>query len=267
MKKHYHIVFVVLVYKNIDVLKDFFESLKLLDTKVVVVNSYYDDDSLLECQKVAENNDADFIAIPNKGYGYGNNVGTKFVMDHYDYDFLAISNSDIIIKTIGVLEKYKGEKMVIAPKTVMKTGKHQNPDTPWELKFIYPMLSYALNHKNGFVYTLCHICTRLNREIFNLYSSLIKKERYKIFSAHGSFFIVPKPAVDVLYPFFDNEMFLYNEEWYLALKARKYNIPIYYIPNIEILHLEGASSGAIVYSEHDKDSFNILNYKRKRKLI
>lgn len=267
MEQYYHIIFVVLVYKNIDVLEDFFASLTINDAKVIVVNSYYDDTSLSECQKVAKKNEADFIAIPNNGYGYGNNIGTQYAMEHYNYDFLVISNSDIIIKQIDSLENYKGDRMVIAPKTVMKTGKHQNPDTPWELKFIYPMLSYALNHKNGLVYTLCHICTRLNREIFKLYSSIIKKEKYKIFSAHGSFFIVTKPAVDELYPFFDNEMFLYNEEWYLALKARKNRIPVYYIPSIEVLHLEGASSGSIVYSEHDRMSFNILNVKRKKGLI
>lgn len=267
MKSNYKYIFVVLVYKNTDVLEDFFNSLTLTDSKVIVVNSFYDEQSEKKCKEVALNNSADYISVPNKGYGYGNNVGTQFVMEHYDYDFLVISNSDIVIKKIDTLEKYRGESIIIAPKTTIKTGKHQNPDTPWELKFIYPMLSYALNHKNSLVYTLCHIFTRLNREIFKLYSRIMKKEKYQIFSAHGSFFIVPKPAVDALYPFFDNEMFLYNEEWYLALKARKHNIPVYYIPDIEVLHLEGASSSSIVYSEHDRMSFNILNQKRKKGLI
>lgn len=267
MLKHYHIVFVVLVYKNIEVLKDFFTSLALKDSKVIVVNSFYDKISMDECEKVARQNNADFIAIDNKGYGYGNNVGTKYAIDNYNYDFLVISNSDIIIKQFDGLDKYKNESFVIAPKTVMKTGKHQNPDTPWELKFIYPMLSYALNHKSGVVYTLCHICTRLNRELFKFYACIAKKEKYKIFSAHGSFIIFTKLAVESLYPFFDDEMFLYNEEWYLALKARAKNVPIYHIPSLEVLHLEGASSASIVYSEHDKESFNILNHKRKNNLI
>jgi len=264
----YKYIFVVLVYKNTDVLEGFYASLQGLDSfKVIIVDSFYNESVREELRNIAAKQDSDFIGIENKGYGYGNNIGTQYAIENYDYDFLIISNSDIIIKKIDSLDKYRGESMVIAPKTVMMTGKHQNPDTPWELKFIYPMLSYALNHKNGLVYTFCHICTRLNREIFKLYSGLIRKEKYKVFSAHGSFFIVPKPAVDVLYPFFDNEMFLYNEEWYLALKARKYSIPVYYIPGIEVLHLEGASSGSIVYSEHDRLSFNILNYKRKNNLI
>lgn len=263
----YDYVFIILVYKNVSVLQGFFDSLTIENSKVVIVNSYYDEESQKECELVAQKNNADFIAIPNKGYGYGNNIGTKYAMENYDYDFLILSNSDIIIKSICRLDKFARETSVIAPKTVMRTGKHQNPDTPWELKFIYPMLSYALNHKSGVVYTICHICTRASRELFLLFSAIYKKDKYKIFSAHGSFIIFTKSAVDRLYPFFDNEMFLYNEEWYLALKARVSSVPIYYIPSIEVLHLEGASSASIDYSEQDRLSFNILNYKRKNHLI
>ena len=179
--KRYKYVFVVLVYKNTDVLEGFYQSLKGLESyKVIIVDSFYSESVREELKNIAAKHDSDFIGIENKGYGYGNNVGTQFAMEHYDYDFLIISNSDIIIKKIDTLDKYKEESMVIAPKTVMKTGKHQNPDTPWELKFIYPMLSYALNHKNGLLYTLCHICTRLSREMFKLFSYLVRKEKYKI---------------------------------------------------------------------------------------
>ena len=261
-------IYVVLVYKNIEVIEGFYQSIKNQDSyQVVVVDSFSSDEVRKEVKSICEAHGWDFVGIENKGYGYGNNVGTKYVIEHYDFDFLFISNSDIEIKSLDSLDSYKNECIVIAPKTVMKTGKHQNPDTPWELKFIYPMLSYALNHKTGLVYTMCHICTRLNRELFRLYACVVKKERYKIFSAHGSFIIFTKRAVETLYPFFDDEMFLYNEEWYLALKARAKNVPIYHIPSLEVLHLEGASSGSIVYSEHDRESFNILNYKRKNNLI
>lgn len=267
MKEKFKYVFVVLVYRNIDVLKDFFQSFRINDSKVIVVNSFHDEVSLGECETVSKQNGADFIAIPNKGYGFGNNVGTRYALEHYDFDYLILSNSDIIIKQFEGGDKYIDEKYVIAPKTVMKTGKYQNPDTPWELKFIYPMLSYALNHKSSIVYTLCHICTRLSREIYKLYVFLVRKAKYKIFSAHGSFIIFTQKATKELYPFFDEEMFLYNEEWYLALKAKKHKVPIYYIPSFEVLHLEGASSTSIEYSEQDKLSFNILNYKRKNDLI
>ena len=266
-KPYFSTIIVVLVYKNIAVLKDFFRSLSMDSCKVIVVNSFYDEKSLKECEDVARINDAIFLPIPNKGYGYGNNVGVKYALDNYSFDFLVLSNSDIEIKKIELLKKFKCEDIIIAPKTIMRTGKHQNPDTPWELPFIYPMLSYALNKKSKLVYVLCHICTRLSREVFRLYAFIIRKERYRIFSAHGSFVIFTKKSAAKMYPFFDEEMFLFNEEWYLALKARKMNVPTYFIPQIEVFHYEGASSNNIVYSEQDKLSFNTLNYKRKNNLI
>ena len=63
----YHFVIVVLVYRNIEVLRDFFVSLKLSDCRVIVVNSFFDNESLKECRDVALANNADFIPIENKG--------------------------------------------------------------------------------------------------------------------------------------------------------------------------------------------------------
>ena len=41
----YDFVFVVLVYRNTADLHDFFAALKVANSKVVVVNSYYDDNT------------------------------------------------------------------------------------------------------------------------------------------------------------------------------------------------------------------------------
>ena len=66
MKKKYKYIFIVLVYKNTDVLKTFFKSLNVVnDYRVVLVNAYYDDISKEKCYKYAKENDADFIDIPN----------------------------------------------------------------------------------------------------------------------------------------------------------------------------------------------------------
>ena len=259
----YKCVFIVLVYKNIDVLRDFFKSLTIDNYKIIVVNSYYDDTSLRECEEVAKHNGADFIPIENKGYGYGNNVGTKYAMEHYDYDFLILSNSDIEIKSLGKIEDFVEQNTVIAPNTVMRTGKHQNPDTPWELKFVYPILEYGYNSHKHWICMFCYMSTRMSREIFRIYKFFVRKKKYKIFSPHGSFVIFTKKAVDLLYPFFDERMFLYNEEWYLALKARGLKIPIFYVPSIEVLHYEGASTPNAVSFDYNRQSFSILNKWRK----
>ena len=57
----YDFVFVVLVYRNTKDLEDFFTSLKTPNAKVVVVNSFYDDDSRAKFEAVALAHNADFL--------------------------------------------------------------------------------------------------------------------------------------------------------------------------------------------------------------
>ena len=267
MKVKYRYVFVVLVYKNIEVLRDFFKSLKVKNRHVIVVNSYYDDASLKECKEVAELNNADFIPIENKGFGYGNNVGAKYAIEHYEYEYLILSNSDIHVLDFKFMDDLKDFSGVLAPKIQMLTGKMQNPNIPWKIKMLYPLLHYGYNHKKKWCLTVGHIMTRLSREFFFLYSKIIKKDLYKIFCCHGAFIIFSANAVYKLYPFFNEKMFLYNEESYLAFLCEYRGVNVYYCPLLKIEHLEGASShsGNEVLFNNNLNSFSILYSHIKNK--
>lgn len=253
-------VFVVLVYRNIDVLKDFFESLRIVDYKVIVVNSYFDEVSLQQCRDVATHYKADFIPIKNKGFGYGNNVGTKYAMEHYEYDYLILSNSDIQINTISFLDNIIKDAAVLGPYTHLLNAKKQNPNIPWHLSCLIPLLHFAYKHNSERLLLIPHALTRISRELFRLYHWIKRGDLYKIYSCHGSFIIFTKQAADKLSPFFNEEMFLYNEELFLAEKCRLAAIPIYYCPKIDVLHLEGASSSSNSKTafENNKQSFGIL---------
>lgn len=263
-------IFVVLVYKNTDVLQGFFESLKgtLNDYKVILVNSYYDDASEISCREYAAKYNCDYLAIPNKGYSAGNNVGIQFALDHYNFDFIIISNSDIIIKKLDNLDKFVGKECIIGPETIMLTGKRQNPAQGHNkfLNVLYLMFSrkgYRYNSK--ILITCCHACSRMSKWLTYAYAFLFKKKTVRVFSVHGSFIIMTTPVVLKLNPVFCDEMFLYNEELYLGLRAKQYNIPLYYTKENVVNHLEGASCSGDFWKQYSlfKDSFNILNKKIK----
>ena len=260
MMEKYNFVFVVLVYKNIDVLCDFFRTFNVEDSKIIVVNSYYDDISLNECRECAKSNGADFIPIENKGYGYGNNVGTKYAIDNYKFDYLILSNSDIHILDFSFMDKLEGFSGVIAPKIQMLTGKMQNPNIPWYFPWLIPLHSLAYKNDSKRMLALPHAISRLSRELFFLLSKFVRRDSYKIYSCHGSFIIFTQSAVERLYPFFYEEMFLYNEELFLAEKCRLAGVSVYYCPKIDVLHLEGASSSndKTVGFKHNKQSFMVL---------
>lgn len=267
----YKYVFVVLVYKNLDVLHSFYESLnKLKSYRVIIVDSFYSEEVKKQCSKIALDYGSDFISIENKGYGYGNNIGIKYALNNYNFEYLIISNSDIKVLDISELDYLGLDKAVIAPSTKMLNGKKQNPDTAFKMDIIFRFTYDALVRESKFLYMLTHVITRLNREFFFLYSKLIRKKFYSIFSPHGSFFVVTKKALYELFPLFNEDMFLYNEEWYLALRCRQKQIPVIFYPKIKVLHLEGASSDEITQKmfRYNKESFDVLyKWAKKNKLI
>lgn len=253
-------IFVVLVYKNISVLRDFFFSLNAKNYKVIVVNSYYDDITEKECSLVANENNADFIPIPNKGFGYGNNIGAKFAIEYYEFKYLILSNSDIKIESFSFLETTVLKNAVIAPFTHLPNGKIQNPNIPYKIDILYKLLYFAYDHPSKLLLVIAHVLTRLSRELFLLKTRFIKRDIYRIFSCHGSFIIFTSDVVEKLFPFFDDKMFLYNEESYLAFKCLKHNVNVLYCPKIKIEHLEGASTIAMTKSNfrYNKESYDIL---------
>ena len=254
----YKYVFIVLVYKNIDVLKDFFKSLHISDYKVIVVNSFYDNKSLKECEETALANNADFIPDDNKGFGFGNNVGTEYALNNYNFDYLIMSNSDIHVISLEGLDIVKEENVVIAPYTHLPEGKEQNPNIPWRTKALLKIFKVAYDKESKPLLILARIITRGSRELFKLYNFIAQKELYRIYCCHGSFIIFSKKAVETLYPVFDERVFLYNEELYLAERSRIKNVPILYCPHINVLHLEGASTGTNFDFSRFKNSYSIL---------
>lgn len=256
----YDVVFVVLVYRNTEVLKGFFDSLSLSFTyKVIVVNSFFDEASEKDCRLIAEDNFADFISVPNKGYGTGNNVGCQYAQDHYQFSYLIISNSDIEILNLCYLQQLTDLRAVYAPDIILRNGHHQNPNIPIELFLYKKLLDISYKYEIGYLKTMALVINRLCRELFVGYLKLIKSRKARIFSGHGSFIVMTYYALKSLMPVFHEDMFLYNEELYFAYRCKMQKIPIFYVPLLTILHLEGASSTPESDDwENHKKSYQVL---------
>lgn len=244
-KQKFDIVFVVLVYKNVDILRDFFKSLIIPYTyKVIVVNSFYDESSNEGCKKIATENNADFLEIPNKGYSYGNNVGCQYAIDHYLYTYLMISNSDVILNDFDYLYQLNNKLAVYAPDTVMLTGHRQNPNIPYKSRLFLWLLSLAYKYESNTILRMAHVVNRLYREAYLLLSKLLNKKCIRIFAPHGSFIVFTYQASVEMNPIFNDKMFLYNEELFLGFYCKRLGVPVFYAPKLKLTHLEGASSNA-----------------------
>jgi GT2 family glycosyltransferase len=260
-KPYYELVFVVLVYRNIEVLRQFFESLVLsCSYRVVVVNSFYDQDTEEACRTLSKEYDADFIPVPNKGFGAGNNTGCRFVMDHYQYRFLVLSNSDIMIQDIKDLSQMDEQKAVYAADVRMENGHQQNPHLPFRIGLYLKLLDLSYRWKSDMLMNVAFAFNRILRELVVAWTKVNGGKKVRVFSAHGSFIILTYQAVSELSPIFHEDMFLYNEELYLAHRCRLLQIPVYYAPRLKVIHLEGASSTiqSNAWKNHE-DSYRVLS--------
>lgn len=260
-KPYYELVFVVLVYRNIDVLRQFFSTLTLsFSYRVIVVNSFFNQETEEACRALSKEYDADFIPVPNKGFGAGNNSGCQYVMDHYQYRYLILSNSDIIIRDITCLSQLEEQKAVYAADVRMENGHRQNPHLPFRVGLYLKLLDLSYQWKSNVLMNIAFAFNRILREMVLIWTKLNGGRKVKVFSAHGSFIILTYQASRALSPIFHEEMFLYNEELYLAHRCYQLEIPIYYVPKLKVTHLEGASSNIQSNSwENHEESYSVLS--------
>lgn len=249
-KPHFNIVFVVLVYRNTNDLIDFFKHNQVKNSKVIVINSFYDKKSDIEFKKIAAINLADFITVPNKGYGAGNNRGVEYAIANYDFNYLIISNADITIRTFSEIVIQNYPNCIIAPKILTISGKNQNPSSPFKPNRIVEKLwykAYKGNHKK--IIIAFYAWSRLQKIVYYV----IKKFKHRIYSPHGAFFIIPYNILLDLIPLYNERMFLFFEENHLGKHAELKNIKIIYTSEIVIDHKEDGSVSML-----DSDSFELM---------
>lgn len=266
MKNIYDLVFVVLVYKNIEDLKGFVDSVKkYINTsyKIVVVNSYYNEETKIKVEKFSIENDCDFINIPNKGYGYGNNRGIEFIKNSYDYRFIIISNPDIEIKKFNVNDIRNMENFIIAPSIVNNKLNEQNPHIILESEMMDLMKFNGFVKEKKYLILIPIIINKILRILFNFYTKINRKNKYRIYECHGSFLILGRQAIEKMQTLYNEEMFLFVEEDHLAKLAKKNDVETYFVPNISVFHKEDGSVGDIndrVYSITKKSYITYFNY-------
>ena len=254
----YRNIFIILTYINSKDLIEFLESAKVTadDYKVIIVNSYHDDESKEKIEKIAYNNGCDFINVENRGYSYGNNCGIQYAMEHYKFEFITVSNADIIIK------KYKTKGLpkdgIFSGVLIARSGKNQNPMTVKENILSEKLIYQGFKYRKKIKLFLGIGLNKIRREIFlfknkNMRSissnPALKPQLVRIFQPHGSFITFSINSIKKLWNgndfnytgVFDENMFLFSEEGVLAKRAKKLNIPIYYSNYAFCYHKEDGS--------------------------
>lgn len=242
-KEKIKFVFVILVYKNSSDLVECIESIKekVSDYRIIVVNAFFDKKTKDIIEKISKENNCVFLNIENKGYSFGNNRGIEYATNHFDYQYIIISNPDIIIKDFDEqqIDAHR-EYEIIAPLIKTKSGKKQNPMAVKNSHLSSSLIYNGLKKNKKFLFVFGIALGKLNRSFFSLFH-LSRRKPYRIYCAHGSFVIFRKNAIDLLGLLYDENMFLFAEEDVVAYKAHKNNIAIGQFNSINIFHKEDGS--------------------------
>lgn len=272
MNYSYDFVFVAVVYRNIDDLNNFILEIKKqvnLSYKIIIVNNHYNDEIDKKIREVALLNDCSLINTDNKGYGSGNNLGIEFAKKHFNFKFLVISNTDIIIKKFDTrkLLEYKNEKILFGPLIKTRKNKNQNPYWYKENTFTEYIIYLGYKYRNKLLVYLGVGINKIYREYFlYIFNKNQKKQLQNVFALHGSFVVISKDVINSVPKFYDEEMFLFSEEAHLAHKLKKYKIQSVLTKHIEILHNEDGTMSLEVVPENDIKRNSILTYYDKRKI-
>ncbi|MBZ9786725.1 hypothetical protein LB456_04575 [Psychroflexus sp. CAK57W] len=245
------IVLIVLCYRNTEDILVLLDSIKneRSEVGVVIVNSYYDDESMHCLKKIAQIYNCEYVNVDNLGYGYGNNRGIDFANQKFSYKYLCICNPDI--EFIEFSSNYLKDDLVnsiIAPCIYTKTGKKQNPYYYKHIKLI-DLLKYRGFKSN--VIQLFYMGVIINKMI-SFKERLITKFRSKrpipIYACHGSCYFIGYEALEKIGLPYNEDMFLFHEEEHLAKIASKNGITTYYEDSLVIKHFEDGSSTEIIKS-------------------
>lgn len=240
----YDFIFVVLVFRNTRDLEDFFESNHVPNSKVIVVNSFYDEESEKRFKEIAVSNNADYINVPNNGYGAGNNAGCKYALEHYEFKYLIISNADITIKSLTIGEVESHGACILAPKIITLDGRNQNPFWPYKIPKIEFDIKYWLNKRNYTkIIQIIYAFSKMRRMVFNVMYKVTRRRR--IWAAHGAFVILEYTVLKKMFPLYNERMFLFAEEGHLCKKAESLDVKVFYVPEVVVLHKEDGSVGFV----------------------
>jgi GT2 family glycosyltransferase len=207
------------------------------------VNSYYDETTKNIIKKIAINNRCDFINVQNRGYGYGNNMGIAFAIKKYVFDYLIISNPDVVIEKYDTTELDNLTPAAFGP--IIKTSKGKNQNPYWvHHNLLTEGLIYA-GYKHN-IRPLLFVGIALNkvaREIFVYILNNIKLKKIKSYALHGSFVIFNSKLLSLMGPPYDENIFLFGEESDIAYRIRKLKAKSYVLNRIVVMHKEDGSVG------------------------
>lgn len=259
--------FVVLHYKVYEMTEECIDTLlnsfSSDDIQIVIVDNGSGNGSGEKLkEKYKKTINVDVILNPeNLGFANGNNVGYRYVKEHYNPEFIVVMNNDVLIKEKQFLLKteeiYKRTEFAVLGPDIQNPiiKNHQNPNrlTPRSYQEVEARYkSFSRRVKLPHVYYLLSVV----RHCLNPTEGVEEKRDYKTEKEgvvlHGACFIFSPIFIRNRNNCFNNRTFLYHEEDILCYECIKSGLKMIYSPELSVEHYEDVSTNASFKSEYRK---------------
>jgi len=257
-----NIIGIVLVhynhYENIIKMVNTFLKLNYPNVKIVIVDNGSKNDQFRILYETFKENEIIRIIKNNRNYGYGvgNNVGIEYLRK-LAIKYVLISNPDILIDDKDIFKKLiksfdRRNIAIVAPRISHLDNSETNPGIfrrPHErsiklskLKYLFPIIS-----ESYFIYLYLRTFMRHNLKKYFDYprrnkirnNKFLTGQKTEVYSVIGCFFMINLDFFidNKIYPVFDENIFLYNEELALAEKIYQNKGKEIVLKNCKIVHL------------------------------
>lgn len=220
-------------------LLDKIKSFHLLN-RIIVVDNCSKDNSYQALKEFEDSKIKVIQSTRNGGYGYGNNLGIKYLKEIDNPDFILIANPDVQFTENVInqmIENTSDDVALIAPLTLDMSGNVQLP-VAWKvprLKDFFLFSSIVLN------------------KLFKPMSytkDYFQKDICEVGCVQGSFFMInAKNIGDRIY---DENIFLYFEESCLGKMFQDRGLKTILLTNVTYIHAHSASINKTIKSEVNK---------------
>lgn len=254
------ICFVVLHYQNLDVTRkcvNFLLKLNGENKHIIIVDNGSPNGTgkILEEKYVLDSNITVILSQENVGFARANNLGYSYAKK-IGATCIVVMNSDVYIKDIDFIGKLyaaieENEKTAVAaPDVVNIQGIHCNP-------MIIPPISHKSMkkiYKENFYRYVMYCIPFINRKLWMRSSKLsAPKKQNRLGWEHDRKDIVPDGCCIIYFPnWIKNEdfafvpvTFMYGEEHILYEYIKFNHYESKYFHNLQVFHLEGATTGAL----------------------
>ena len=257
------------------------------DYKIIIVDNCSPDDS---CEKVQAQygQDEDVVLIRSKsnlGFAKGNNLGYRYVLKHYQPEYVIMLNNDVLLIEDGIYEVLsdcyrRHDFAVMGPMIFTADGlytsspmiadhKGRPDDAPATKKeFQKSIRKYECE--------LFLIRLHIYDLIRYVYKKFIEKpeshggpdyfKEHINCRLHGSFLVFSQKYQNHFPSGLDSRTFMYDEEYFLQYHVMNAGMKLLYSPAYRIYHKEDASTSAMLKTKTKKAQFQLQGMVRSRKL-